>query len=250
MSWYSSTWGYRLPVTIDNTSGATSFDATVTVPFDSEIFWSNVESDGHDVRFTKSDGVTLLAYNRATWNYANRSGVFDVDSVTCASNDATAVMFVYFGNSAATDGSTSPSISSAKTGTIEVACASGQTVLLAPFRPGETIAQQKVVKSATEEIDVWIDCRRALQTRCEAYQNSRRYEEIDYIGVQVTSGGSDDAGRYDETKTRLIDPGFAKVRIKSGSSGTDYTLVVTVGTSTPRVLQARAIVDVQDIAES
>ena len=233
MSWYSSTWGYRLPVTIDNTSGATSFDATVTVPFDSEIFWSNVESDGHDVRFTKSDGVTLLAYNRATWNYANRSGVFDVDSVTCASNDATAVMFVYFGNSAATDGSTSPSISSAKTGTIEVACASGQTVLLAPFRPGATI-----------------DCRRALQPRCEAYQNSRRYEEIDYIGVQVTSGGSDDAGRYDETKTRLIDPGFAKVRIKSGSSGTDYTLVVTVGTSTTRVLQARAIVDVQDIDES
>ena len=250
MSWYSSNWVYRLPVSINNTSGATTFDATITVPVDSELFWSKVESDGHDVRFTKSDGVTLLAYNRATWNYSDRAAVFNVDSVTCTSNDATANMFMYFGYSSASDGSTSPSIASAKTGTIELACPSGQTVKLLPFRPGETIAQQKITKGATEEIDVWIDCRRALQVRCEAYEQSRRYEEIDYVGVQVTSGGSDDAARYDESKTTISDPGWIKCRIKAGSSGTDYTLVVTIGTSTTRILQARAIVDVQDIDES
>lgn len=251
MSWYSSNWGYRLPVAIDNTSGATTIDATITVPIDAELFWSKVETDGHDVRFTGSDGVTVLAYNRATWNHGNRSAVFNVDSVTCGSNDATAVMFMYFGNSAASDGSTSPTITGAKTGTIELAChTGGQTVLLAPFSPGETIAQQKITKSSTEEVDIWVDCRRALQARCQSYEKSRRYEEIDYVGVQVTSSGTDDTGRYDESKTTVSDPGWVKVRLKSGTSGTDYTLVVTIGTSTTRVLQARALLDVQDIDES
>jgi hypothetical protein len=251
MSWYSDSWGYRIPVSIDNTSGATTHDATITVPYDAELFWDNCETDGHDVRFTKSDGMTALAYNRATWNHGNRSAVFNVDSVTCASNDATAVMFMYFGNNSASDGSTSPTISSAKTGAIELAChTGGQTVLLKPFRPGEVIAQQVITKTASEAIDVWIDCRRALQTRCESFSKSRRYEEIDYIQVSVLADGADQSGQYDETKTTLSDPGWAKVRVKAGSSGTDYTLVVTIGTSTTRVLQARAVVDVQDIDES
>jgi len=250
MSWFDSDWKHRIPVTVNNTSGATTFDASITVPVDCSLFWNAVASTGNDVRFTKSDGVTPLAYNRRVWTYANNSGEFDIDAATCASNDATAVVFMYFGNASAGDGSTSPTISSAKTGSIELACHSGQTVLLVPFRPGETIAQQVVTKSSTEEIDVWIDCRRALLTRCEAFESSARLEEIDYAAVQVLSGGSDDAARYDESKTRLIDPGFLKVRIKAGSSGTDYTLSVTIGTSLTRVLQARAIVDVQDIDES
>tara|TARA_R100000234_G_scaffold56126_1_gene33812 strand:+ start:309 stop:1064 length:756 start_codon:yes stop_codon:yes gene_type:complete len=251
MSWYSNTWGYRLPVSINNTSGATSFDATITVPFDAQIFWSNVENDGHDVRFTSSDGMTVLAYNRATWNYSDRVAIFNVDSVPCASNDATAIMFMYFGNSSASDGSTSPSISSAKTGSIELAShVGGQTVVLRPFRAGETIAQQKISKTSNEEIDVWIDCRRALQKRSVAFNKSRRLEEVDYIQVQVLANGSDQSGQYDESKTTLSDPGWVKCRLKAGSSGTDYTLAVTIGTSQTRVLQARAIVDVQDIDES
>jgi hypothetical protein len=89
-----------------------------------------------------------------------------------------------------------------------------------------------------------------LQRQANTFNDSNRYEEIAWATVQSLSGGSDDAARYDESLTTISDPGWIKVRIKAGSSGTDYTLAVTIGTSKQRVIQARAIVDVQDLDES
>ena len=250
MSWYHSNWQYRLPVSVNNLGGASTIDVNVIPTGDVELFWSKVAATGNDVRFTASDGGTELAYNRASWGYAARSASFNVDSVTPSSSDATVVIFMYFGYSAASDGSTSVTIASAKTSAIEVASPGTPRVNLIPFRPGETLAQQKVTKAAAEQIDVWIDCRRALQGRSDAYSNSQRFEEIGHVTVAVEAGGTDDAGRYDEALTTISDPGWVKVRVKGGSSGTDYTLVVTIGTSQTRVLEARAVVDVQDIDES
>ena len=250
MSWYNSNWQYRLPISVNNLGGASTIDVNVIPTGDVELFWSKVASTGYDVRFTASDGASPLAYNRASWTHATRSASFNVDAVSAASSDATVVIFMYFGYSAASDGSTSVTIASPKTGSIEVASPGTPRVNLVPFRAGETLAQQKVTKAAAEQIDVWIDCRKALQSRSDAYSNSQRFEEIGYIQVAVEEGGTDDAGRYDEALTTISDPGWVKVRVKGGSSGTDYTLIVTVGTSSTRVLEARAVVDVQDIDES
>ena len=250
MSWYNSNWALRLPVSINNLGGSGTIDATLTVAQDVAVFWDNVKSDGFDVRFADRSGNALLAYNRAAFNYSAKTATFDIDSITVGNSDSTAAIYMYFGNAGATDGSTSPTITSAKTASLELAAPGSPRVNLAPFRPGETIAQQRLTKAALEEIDVWIDCRTALQRRSKASEGSTRYEEIDYITVAVLSSGVDDAGRHDETKTTISDPGWVKVRVKGGSSGSDYTLVVTVGTSQSRVLEARAIVDVQDIDES
>ena len=250
MSWYNSSWNYRLPVSVNNLSGASTIDATVSFGAEVELFWDNTRADGYDIRFTQADGVTECAYNRHTWNSSTKTARFDVDAISAGSSDGTVVVFMYFGNSATTDGSTSPTISSAKTGTIELAEPGIPRVLVAPFRPGETIAQQKVTKSSAGQIDVWMDCRTMLQKQANAFNDSKRYEEIAWVTVQSLSGGSDDSGRYDESVTTISDPGWVKVRIKAGSSGTDYTLAVTIGTSNQRVIQARAIVDVQDLDES
>ena len=250
MSWYDSNWPLRLPVSVNNLSGAGTIDASITINADVPVFWDNVRGDGFDVRFTNADGNSSLAYNRASWNYSGKSAQFDIDSIATGNSDATVVIWMYFGNASTSDGSTSPSISGAKSGSLELSQPGSPRIILTPFRPGETIAQQKVTKASTEEIDVWVDCRSALQVRADPSQGSKRYEEISFATVQVTAGGVDDAGRYDETLTTVSDPGWVKVRVKGGSSGTDYTLVVKIGTSTTRVLEARAIVDVQDIDES
>jgi len=250
MSWFDSDWGLRLPVSINNLSGSGTIDSSVQIGPDVALFWDNVRGDGFDVRVTDKDGITPLAYNRQTWNYSSKLAQFDVDSISAGNSDATVVIFLYFGKAAATDGSTSPTISGAKTGSIQLAASSTPVVVLTPFRPGETVCQQRVTKTSAEEIDVWVDCRRALQSRVTANQDSLRLEEISYVTVEVLSGGTDDAGRYDESLTRISDPGWAMVRVKGGSSGSNYTLSVTIGTSLTRVLQARAIVDVQDIDES
>lgn len=250
MSWYDSNWTLRLPVSVNNLGGSGTIDVSLTVNPDVALFWDNVRADGYDVRFTDRTGNSVLAYNRTAWNYSTRSAVFNVDAVSVGNADSICAIYMYFGRASITDGSTSPTISGAKAAAIGLSAPGSPKVLLAPFRPGETIAQQKLTKAAAEEIDVWIDCRSALQKRAQASAGSIRYEEIDYATVQVLSGGTDDAGRYDETKTRISDPGWVMVRVKGGSSGSDYTLVVTIGTSQTRILEARAIVDVQDIDES
>jgi hypothetical protein len=250
VSWYDSNWALRLPVSLNNLSGASTIDGTIQIGADVPLFWDSVRGDGFDVRFTGADGNSALAYNRAAWNYSAKTAQFDIDAISAGNADATCVIWMYFGNASTTDGSTSPSIASAKTGSLELSANSTPVVILAPFRPGETICQQRVTKAVAEEIDVWIDCRRALQARSTASQGSLRYEEIGYVQVAVESGGTDDAGRYDEALTTVSDPGWVKVRVKGGASGSDYTLVVTIGTSQTRVLEARAIVDVQDIDES
>ena len=51
---WSSQWQYRLPITIDNTAGATELtEQQVFIELDSSLtdFWSNVNDDGSDIRF-------------------------------------------------------------------------------------------------------------------------------------------------------------------------------------------------------
>jgi hypothetical protein len=52
---WSSGWQYRLPVRIDNTTGSAQSEYQVLLQLDSNLsdFWSNVQSDGSDIRFVQ-----------------------------------------------------------------------------------------------------------------------------------------------------------------------------------------------------
>ena len=103
---------------------------------------------------------------------------------------------------------------------------------------------------AAEEIDVWVDCRRMLARRRDATEYSMRYEEIHSINANVEANGSNQSSMIDETKTRALSNGWARCRVKAGSSGTSYVVIVKITTSLARVIEARAIMKVQDTDES
>lgn len=61
MAWYDSNWSYRIPVTIDSTkvsADLTDFPVYVDLSDLSADFFSNVKTDGSDIRVTKDDGTT------------------------------------------------------------------------------------------------------------------------------------------------------------------------------------------------
>lgn len=65
MGWLSG-WNYRQKLTIDHTlidADCTNFPVKVIVPFSNELF-NKAKADGSDVRFTASDGATLLDFER------------------------------------------------------------------------------------------------------------------------------------------------------------------------------------------
>lgn len=112
-SWYDSSWGYRKQITINGSSaGAQSnYQMRLTVhkgtgsDSGANVYLgSNVQDDFDDIRFTKSDGSTLLDY----WIESYTSGTLAVvwiefDSIPTSGSSAN--FYIYYGNSGASSGS-------------------------------------------------------------------------------------------------------------------------------------------------
>ena len=249
MSYYDKNYKYRVPVAIDNDGSNTTIDAVFDIPVHWDQFWNTIESNGHSIRFTQRDGTTIAAYNRATWDYANRSGAFQVDSVVATAN-ATTVIFMYWGNSSASDGDSSPTISGPKTGYIEVGSPTPPLLTLALDPYGATNPRPRFQKTVSEVLDVWIDCRQILARRTFTNAGSVRYEEIHAVNMDVQANGGSQSSMFEEAKTRIIDPGWVRVRVKAGSTGTPYIIIPTITTSLGRVIEARAVMKVVNTTEA
>lgn len=101
--WWSGSWPYKLPITIDNTANAsalTDYQVLVEISSTTAGFWQNVKSDGSDIRFLNSAQDTQLDHWVQYWDKAASSTQIwvQVDSVDAAS---TGQIYLYYGNSAA-----------------------------------------------------------------------------------------------------------------------------------------------------
>ena len=250
MSWYDNAWKYREASAVDNSAGSgTTIDVQVTIPVHWNKFWSTIESDGHSVRFTQSDGTTIAAYNRQTWTYADKSGVFQIDAIVALANQTT-VIYMYWGNATVGDGDSSPTISSAKTGEIEVGRPVAPIVAAGLDKYGASNPVARFQKTTAEVLDVWVDCRAMLAPRLVANAGSMRYEELHSVNFDVETNGSSQSAMFEESKTRVIDPGWIRVRVKAGSTGTAYTIIPKITTSLGRVIEARAVMKVVNTNEA
>lgn len=125
-SWYRYSDGerplYRLPVTVDNTSGsAAATDIVIqlgsTYP-DLDLIWTASQSNGYDIRVTGPDGRTIVGtFDIQTWNQTNRTGTIRIDGYQ-APVAGTFLLWLYWGKPAgdATSVWGTPTMSSAKTG--------------------------------------------------------------------------------------------------------------------------------------
>src|ERR1035441_4475673 len=72
---FSQSWAYRQQITIDHTkvpnTDQTSFPVLVSLTSNSSLS-AHARSDGHDIFFMASDGLTVLPYERET--YTSSSG--------------------------------------------------------------------------------------------------------------------------------------------------------------------------------
>jgi len=97
-------WSYRKPITISNSGPAlTDYQVLVTLDTASLINAGKMRSDCGDIRFTDSDGTTLLSYwIESGINTANTRIWVKVPSIP---GSATKTIYVYYGNPNATSAS-------------------------------------------------------------------------------------------------------------------------------------------------
>ncbi len=92
-------WAYRSAVTIANPGGTPLSGFQVRLALGSGFNFSQAKSDGSDVRFADSDGVTLLPYWMESWKPAQSQAVVWVRVPTIAAGGGT--IFLYYGNAGA-----------------------------------------------------------------------------------------------------------------------------------------------------
>lgn len=103
--WYHDSWPYRIPITIDADvvdDDLTNFPVYLDLDDLASHFFSNVRSDGGDIRITTSDGTTEVP--REIVSISVGSTVGEVHFLAPALSSTTdTTFFVYYGNSSATD---------------------------------------------------------------------------------------------------------------------------------------------------
>jgi hypothetical protein len=110
MAWYNTNWLFRKKVTIPNlttfngmtTSNLTNFPVYVNLANMGADFFSNVRTDGGDIRVTLSDEVTEVPRDLVSINTSTQTGEFYFRANTLNGN-ATTDFYIYFGNANATN---------------------------------------------------------------------------------------------------------------------------------------------------
>ena len=257
MSFYDANFLFRQAVSIDGSAAnAGTIDATIAIPSTWSQFWSNVRSDGADIRVTAADGVTLLTYDLDSWNYSAKTGNIRIDGLAHSTNSAqnsTRIVRVYWGDAdASAAASNNIQIASAKTGSICLGRpGTGGYPIIRCASPRLDVDETAAVitKQSTESIRVYWDLSDMLARRDTAYEGSHVLEEIDYVtfAVKDVNGGAQ-AGLTDLTKIETVDPYYVSTWLQSGTDDNNYLLTLTVYTTEGRILDFRATLKVNDKA--
>lgn len=260
VSYLDSDYLFRAAITMIHQGNG---DVTITVPPDWDEFWENIQADGDDIRVTLGDGITPVDYQWASYTYATRTGVIELDGFGNFAGIPYAQMgWLYFGNSAATDGSASFTASTPEDGFIHLGAPAGIVFDLVEDSPGATVPAQEMAKTTTAETHVWWRLS-GLESRVAPYNLHTEMEEpVGVIAAAVLSSGSAQASMVDNDGLRWVrtNDGSIYLRqvVKAGSDATNYTLAVTVVVTPrgwgatdnkPRTLTGRALLRVNDPAE-
>ena len=250
-SWYDKDFSHRASILVDNHGGSNPCDVEVVIPIDFPEFWDVVDSSGNDVYVTLPDGFNLATFKLASWDYAANTGTIHIDNAVASSTAAGLAFYVYWGKANASSAQTAFTVSSAKPGYIETGLpGSGSAPVIAcrPEEIGATNPRTQIAKASTEDVYIWWDLSRVLARRRVPYNNRKSLEGVDNVRYQVQAGGQAQASMSDNTSIRKIGNAI-RTTIKGGASGTNYVAILTVVTTTGRILDFRCTIRVGDVTE-
>ncbi len=237
-TWADNNYSHRALISVDNVGGsAGTHDITCAVPFSWDEFWDTIQADGDDIRIYDANGETALSYEWAGFSYANRTGTIEIDDYA-GPGEGTYAVWLYYGYDAATDGSSVISPASAKTGNIVLTDPTKATnrVLGRKENADDEKPRNSMGKSDGTTEFVYIDITDYLEQRADPHNARSGLAGVDYVQWQVLAGDADQAGLYTEGSTRLLEHDkrtWARVEIKAGTDGTDYTGSLLVYTIDP-----------------
>lgn len=107
-TWWDASWGYKQLITLNTDSIGMTANNTTDMPILVDInssntdFWSHVDSNGNDVRFTNVAETANFSYHFNDWNYAAQRARIWVKVTDTFTNGSDTTFYVYYGNPTAT----------------------------------------------------------------------------------------------------------------------------------------------------
>lgn len=106
MAWYDPSWTYRVKVTVDHTKVAadlTDFPVYVNLANLPSGFFTNVKSDGGDIRVTTSNGTTEVPREVVAISTGGSTGELHFKASGTLSSSSDTFYYIYYGNSGASE---------------------------------------------------------------------------------------------------------------------------------------------------
>ena len=255
MSWADSNFKFRAPISVPvfatGGGGATNIDISVTIPPDFNTFWSNILSNFFDIQIYNAEGSQAITYQRASGaSFANKTLEIQIDNAAIDDQSSTSLFWIYFGDaSASSDPAGTFTASSPKTGYIWI----GRPVNVVKnvvAQAGRTVPEVVFTKEPGAAFDIWFDIRPLLAAYIDPNNGRLTYEEIKRVEPKsLDASGSDSDARYAQDDMYFI-AGYANIRIKGGSSGTDYAVGLDIHTTNSQIYTVRALLKVQSLLPS
>lgn len=261
MSWYSTSWSRRHPITVIEASTASNKDVEIDLSTLPDLFWDNVQSDGDDLRVTRADGTTVLAHTLASFSVANRTGTLTVVDHDGGTSGYAGLLWLYYGNAAATAPSAGTPAGSPWTGYADAAGPGGEAVPpKTTSARGGNAAQKALRKTATDELLVYWLLRDAAgrgllesapgRIRGRPYKDEPARFDVDILQAGSSSGGAAAANtdfRFLQTNDGAL---YARAKVTGGTSGQDYTILLILKTSDGHTRHVPVFLQVQTPTET
>mgnify|MGYP006928192920 CR=1 FL=1 len=256
-SWWHADWSIRIPVLLDTSASSGTVDATIAIPTTMQLLWDNVDSNGYEIRVTKADGVTQVPHQLAAgWDTATQTGTIELDNFAVPVTNEMSLVWVYCGNTGASDGSTSFTASTPITGYMTPERPSNNLVA-GTERLGATTAQVAFAKNSNDVAFVYMPLALELAGRCGPdYAGGDGFEGIQNWLYSVEASGSPVASAIDVTLCRVTDCGsngrelWVRLAIQAGSDTTNYITYVDVQSTEGRRKRHAFEFQVRDVVET
>lgn len=252
MRWFDDAFLYRFPVVLDGSATAAgSVDATIALTALAAEFWATIQSDADDVRVSRADGLAMISYDLESLNYAGKTVTVELDGLTHHVTNTMTVIWVYFGDSDATNLADGITASSPLTGYTLFTGPGEEPIYSLGSPAGTTATVNRRQKRSSETVFLWFAVGpfgdlaypfkgRALPPEGPQSLSSVATAVAGYVGT-VTAATS--SIRLYQAPSGEV---FARVTASGGTTANSYDLVLTVVTTEGRTLNGVVRIAVQD----
>ncbi len=246
MRWLDADFSRRFPVVLDGSATtAGTVDAQIDLTGTAAEFWATIQSDADDVRVARADNIEGISYDLESLNYAGKTVTIELDGVAHHVTNTMTVVWLYFGDSDATNLEEGITTSSPLTGYTLFTGPGEEPIYSLGSPAGTTAPVNRRQKRSTEAIFVWFavgpfgDLAYPYEDRALPPEGPQSLAVTPPIGITAATSSI----RLYQAPSGEV---FARVTVSGGTSPNDYDLVFTVVTTEGRTLNGVVRLTVQD----